>query len=115
MNIGFSLLLGAFGAFAPDIARWHKKRGKRKREVYSYWDWVVTILYVLTGGVMAAALQAANPIAAIYIGATWDVSLSAVLHRRGPFELQAAKAYVTKVSPIRAFWDSLRDHADELF
>jgi len=107
-------LLGFLGALAPEIARLYAKRWKKQSAKFSWWYVVISGLYALVGGIIATILPAVNYLAAFYAGVTWPLSISTVLHHRGPFEIQACNSTDGKFPP-RSLIDMMRDHADLLY
>ena len=107
-------LLGVLGALAPETVRLYGRRWRIQSAKFSWGYFVLSGLYALIGGVIAIYLPAVNGIAAIYAGAAWPSIFSTLIHRRGPFEIQAANSKGGKI-PRRSLIDLMRDHADLLF
>jgi len=107
-------LLGFLGALAPEIARLYAKRWRKHGVKFSWWYVVISGLYALVGGAIATILPAVNYLAAFYAGVTWPLSISTVLHHRGPFEILACNSKGGKI-PRRSLIELIRDHADLLY
>lgn len=68
-------LWGAVGAFIPELIMLRKMRlAEFKAKSRAYYV-VITLLYVGTGGLLAVGLQAANTVAAVYLGASGPPNL----------------------------------------
>lgn len=69
------LIWGAFGALAPWVFQFTIIRRRRLVAERTSYFLVLILLYVVIGGVLASAFDAANRIVAIYIGASWPANL----------------------------------------
>lgn len=66
---------GALGAVAPEIVILYRMRNRKYRVKNPAYYIGITALFVIIGGFLAIGLQAANSIAAIYMGASWPANL----------------------------------------
>lgn len=76
---------GAVGAAAPEVVRLWRIITGRTRESLPRIDpvyFLVAGLFLVLGGIFARALNASNPVAALYIGATFPLILSGWLRSR---------------------------------
>lgn len=80
------ILYGALGAAAPENVRLFRVVTGRTRESLPRFNkvyFVVTAVFLLFGGVFSFALNPQSPWAALYIGATFPIIVSAWLRSDG--------------------------------
>lgn len=80
MELHFSYLffsLGCFGGAAPEVVRWKKvySSDRAKAPALGLQYLVVSLVYILFGGVLAGLL-AGHTLGALYIGSSWPVLFS---------------------------------------
>ena len=118
--------LGCLGALAPEIVRLYELR-RKKTGRFSKQYILISLVYSVTGGVVAIILPATTLWSAFYAGVTWPLLLSTGFkHRIKKVALQNDGAkpkkhkdtvYASDNAPtfFETFVDVFRNHADGLF
>ncbi len=113
-------LVGAIGSVAPEIVRLYGKRQRLRRRNFPTSYFLVSIAYMVLGGVTAVILPAVNYYAALYAGITMPVTISSLAkHSNGTVEFsnvkQEAPIQASEPSSLRRLKELIQDHADRLF
>ena len=71
--------LGCFGALAPEVLRLYRIRNKPRPNSWSWFYFVISIVFAVLGGVVAIILPATTFLAAFYAGISTPLIINTVL------------------------------------
>ena len=111
-----AMLLGTLGAVAPEIVSLYRNKWNLRKVSFSYKYIIISILYALLGGLVAACFKPNTWYQAFYIGFAWPYMVSGNINRKPtPSRFLQTNQNIIRASdpstrPV-GWMEVIRDHA----